>query len=433
MKDALQFHFILLLKWIQDFLLDPILNLLFKTTTKNGPQNSERKYANSAQRVKIRTRGAYSVGTFHSLENYLYTHQSYCHPNVVLKNDRITLQGVDDQFAWFCITEDSVDVNDVTQFPFVWIAQYLMATELIIMPISSFLQLYQEELVRPGNDGRQIIMLFNTTRCGSTLACQMFSKLPNTKSMSEPWPLLIAHSNYVHGNLKAEIYEDIIEACVAFQCKADLGIQRIFYKPPGAAMPVAHIVKKMCPNIKVIFNTRLPKHNVSSLYQIINGPVYESSTSPEIKTIWKRFVALPPHPKDMTKALKKYRNEVIAKLDIDKMDLYIGGCFSSYFYWFLQHRDIYDFVLLYDEWMHYPLIETAKLFDSLGIDKKHLSVALEAFDKDSQNKFFGETDGKRAEVISEDEWRRIDEVFQTFGLPLKHDMSIEEYKSVLYQ
>ena len=86
------------------------------------------------------------------------------------------------------------------------------------------------------------------------------------------------------------------------------------------------------------------------------------------------------------------------------MDLYIGGCFSSYFYWFLQHRDIYDFVLLYDEWMHYPLIETAKLFDSLGIDKKHLSLALEAFDKDSQNKFFGETDGKRVEIISEDEW-----------------------------
>ena len=66
------------------------------------------------------------------------------------------------------------------------------------------------------------------------------------------------------------------------------------------------------------------------------------------------------------------------------------------------------------------------------MDKTQLSLALEALDKHSQNKFFGETDGKRSEIISEEEWKRIDQVFELFGLPLKHSMSLEDYKSLIF-
>ena len=106
------------------------------------------------------------------------------------------------------------------------------------MPTSSLLKLAEET-----QNPKEIIMLFNTTRCGSTLACQMFSKLPNTKVMSEPWPLLTANADFIHGTMNEELYEDVIEACVKVQCKQDINkeIHRILYKPPGAAVPVAHI------------------------------------------------------------------------------------------------------------------------------------------------------------------------------------------------
>ena len=106
------------------------------------------------------------------------------------------------------------------------------------MPTSSLIKL-AKETPNPG----EIIMLFNTTRCGSTLACQMFSKLPNTKVMSEPWPLLTANADFIHGSMTDELYEEVIEASVKVQCKQDVNkdIHRILYKPPGAAMPVAHI------------------------------------------------------------------------------------------------------------------------------------------------------------------------------------------------
>ena len=85
------------------------------------------------------------------------------------------------QYAWFSVTPKDVNVYDLNTFPFIWVGQYLQAQELIIMPIWAFLKLANDELADPGSDGRQVIMLFNTARCGSTLLCQMFSRLPNTR------------------------------------------------------------------------------------------------------------------------------------------------------------------------------------------------------------------------------------------------------------
>ncbi len=65
-------------------------------------------------------------------------------------------------------------------FPFVWAAQYVLAQELVIMPIWALHKL-ADELPDPGEDGREVIALTNTARSGSTLLCQMFHKLPRTR------------------------------------------------------------------------------------------------------------------------------------------------------------------------------------------------------------------------------------------------------------
>ena len=113
------------------------------------------------------------------------------------------------------------------------------------------------------------------------------------------------------------------------------------------------------------------------------------------------------------------------------MDVYIGGCFASYLWWYFQHKNIYEFVLLYDSWMQNPKSETSKLFESLGLSESFVSEALKALNKDSQNKFFGQSDGK-LNIISEVQWVRINGIFENFELPLKHNMSIEEYKSLFH-
>lgn len=132
------------------------------------------------------------------------------------------------------MTDESINVYDLNVFPFVWVAQYLFAKELILVPVWAFEKLANEELTDPGADGRQVFMLFNTARCGSTLLCQMFGRLPNTRSMSEPWATVVAHTNYVQGKIshQGDAYEKIIQACIRLQCKPEIKrkIDRIFFK-----------------------------------------------------------------------------------------------------------------------------------------------------------------------------------------------------------
>ena len=62
----------------------------------------------------------------------------------------------------------------------------------------------------------------------------MFDKIPETRSMSEPWATVVAHVNYNGGLISHQgtDYEEIIKACIRIQCKPEKKsyIKRIFYK-----------------------------------------------------------------------------------------------------------------------------------------------------------------------------------------------------------
>ena len=180
-RDTLFYWCLLLMKYLQRVLLDPILDYFCQYTTLKGGKKERltcKKYETSAQRVKIWARGAYSVPTIHLLHNFLYTHLDYLHPKTVLFHDHVTLMGMDETNAWFCVTDEKFDVYDLSKNSFVYTTQFLNAQELIIIPLWSMVKMVNLEMSqkRP-----EIIFLFNSARCGSTLACQMFHNMPKTR------------------------------------------------------------------------------------------------------------------------------------------------------------------------------------------------------------------------------------------------------------
>ena len=137
---------------------------------------------------------------------------------------------MDENCAWFCVTDESVDVYDLDKFPFVWTTQFEASQELIILPLWSLIQLYVEDLPKTN---LEIIMLFNSARCGSTLACQMFHKLPKTKSMSEPWIGTNLNTVLISGQLNCHDVNALVKACIYLQCKPSIKepFERIIFKP----------------------------------------------------------------------------------------------------------------------------------------------------------------------------------------------------------
>ena len=93
-KETVFYWCMLLFKWIQKYIVDPILDYFGHYTTLDGSRTERlvnKKYETSAQRVKVLARGTYCVPAFHMLHNFFYTHIEYIHPKQILESDSTTL------------------------------------------------------------------------------------------------------------------------------------------------------------------------------------------------------------------------------------------------------------------------------------------------------------------------------------------------------
>jgi len=61
-------------------------------------------------KVKLWYGDAFSPGFEDSLDNWLYTHEKYTHPEIVLHDDNINLMALDGQNVWFSITPKEVSM-----------------------------------------------------------------------------------------------------------------------------------------------------------------------------------------------------------------------------------------------------------------------------------------------------------------------------------
>ena len=94
---------------------------------------------------------------------------------------------IDNNFAVFAVVNGpNKDVLKHTTGPFMYINQFKMCSELIRMPLESFLRLADQV----GDPKGKLVILSNTGRCGSTLLTQLFEALPHTVAISEPEVLL---------------------------------------------------------------------------------------------------------------------------------------------------------------------------------------------------------------------------------------------------
>ena len=166
--------------------------------------------------VKIIYKGAYNAIWEHGTHNFFYFHECYVNPNYVLMHDNVTLQACTATHAVFAVTAPDVNVYDVAKHPFVMLAQYVECKRLVLVPLRAMYRL-SEETGDPTD--REIIGYGMTARSGSTLITKMFSRLPETVAMSEPFALFHAHKWYSRGLIPEDDYPKLILALLRLQFK----------------------------------------------------------------------------------------------------------------------------------------------------------------------------------------------------------------------
>ena len=192
-------------------------------------------------------------------------------------------------------------------------------------------------------------------------------------------------------------------------------------------------MKKACPFVKIVFNTRLTKHSNVSYYQLYTGHHFDNYVD-EFKysseTCWLKtpIPVTSVHNQDhLYQILRRHFYKISFKeIELKPISMY---CLSLLTY--LQNKHSVDYLLIYDDWMKDTEGATENLLEVLNIPKHNLPYAMTAIKKDSQANFFTSRTTSKSNVFNQDQLKRIDWVYQILGLPLTYDMELEKFKSFL--
>lgn len=406
-------------------ILDSIVDFFTGRSILRGTK-AERKKANhadkSAQLVNIRWRAALNWHNLTDLSNFIWTHDSYVDPSFVLADKRIVLYGFDETRVYFSVSEKNL--LDIKIFPFLFMAQFSHANQLIIMPHSSFLRL----AMGMGDLDSSVSIINMTGRSGSTLLCQMVDQLSCTRVISEPWCLLHLNYLYQNGHISQSDNKALLKAGLRMICK----------KEPGEQFD--HLLIKMCPlsgNQFDLFHSFWPKINLflndrhpvdkSRSFKKILANVSTSTIFENWGFLWRIIWWTSSTPLDDPK-LQAKRDQYWSILppwgNVEQVAFTHAGLLAGYF----KNPGIYKQVILYEELIQDPEKIMSEMLEHMGLDEGDLPKALEALKFDSQS---GMQLAQRGSLdkfdLDETTMSNVDRIYQDFGVPMSCKMSREDF------
>ncbi len=339
-------------------------------------------------------------------------HDDYVHPRIIFEPNT-TLMAVNEDSVLFCET-DGVDVHSHDVGPFFYINQFNHVQRLIRIPIHHFVSLMKSEgAERVKEEELNLILLSNVGRCGSTVLTQMFEKLPNTVSISEPEclmpfaadPEMFASkdkgkdgSSKLDPNIASLTRGEILKACIlALICSSNAeedGEKKtnIVIKPKAHAMAITTELDEIFKGrMRHLFLYRHPAQYVTSVSTVFNSLMH-----PVVRTAVMRFsirmnmeAFVLTHFPDHTTRRARALASLMEKVDMTKSTYRFACMFCANVMSMVEHREKsgLDFKLLsYHELIEDPGAVMAEVSRFCGLTEDEEEVAEVALpENDSQN------------------------------------------------
>lgn len=320
--------------------------------------------------------------------------------------------------VWFCVSD--LDVYDAKIFPFAFIAQFVTAKQVVVMTHANFNTLAEE--LGPKLD-IDLTIIHNTSRCGSTLLCQMFSQIPNTRVMSEPWSFMHAHRTYNLKEIGKLEYHRLLRSMVKIHCKPSQGINSIVIKLSLLDSPQVPLIKSIFPKTKLLFIMRHVEPSFESFMRVISQ--LPDPLPSEKNDFWFFYLPFTYDNKEYEAVREKYTKVRRTLSDIYALSLAYGGALMVY----LQNKHRYDHAMLYEDLMKDAIKECQILLTKLDIPDEYTDDALKGMDSDSQKNMFAKTPG--ITYLTDQDWDISDRLQRVLDTPVRKNMTVDELRNVV--
>jgi hypothetical protein len=189
------------------------------------------------------------------------------------------------------------------------------------------------------------------------------------------------------------------------------GYQNLFFQ--------IDLVHELFPESQQIFSLRHPRPSIASFYRLLREPLYDLLES-HWEYFWQFHTPLPLN--------QSWTNELRTSLITNKRPLIemqalgqAGSLACLY-----QSRDKLDLVILYEEFIENPQAMLEMIYSKLGIDPGLVNTCLPALETHSQKNYYGVASSKDYDVISKDDWNRLDQIFLTL-LPFDTNVELDQF------
>lgn len=373
--------------------------------------------------------------------SFITTHSHFTQPDIVL-NKNVHLLSIEPDIARFLECDPDVDLYNSRDFPFLHFAQTANAKRLITIPRSDL-----DVIVSNINiDDREVVWLFHTTRCGSTLWGQIFNSLPNWTTISESQTLY--HSiNYRRTDIsdlqtfaKTEEYEEMVVAWIKMQVSMIPKDQSIFWKSMTLDHHAVPIIQKRFPNQKIMFGYRDTLGSAKSYYKAFGSDPWINFS---LKYFLNRKLTILPPVGRVRGMWFMFSNGY--DLSFCSQTMQTAGTDPSVFEWFtmlwccivtmmrnFQANGVKFKSIKYEELQASPKKTIAGVFDYVGISASLVDTALAAMDRDSQAGAYFSKDNRevnRTWVSTEKSLNMCNHILMKFGFPnLDAEFQMDEQK-----
>ena len=281
--------------------------------------------------------------------------------------------------------------------------------------------------------------------------CQMFSQLPETRVMSEPWAM--QHASIVRDNYRGhpwlydprndniqmseETFSRLITSVTKLLLKYEnkKEVKRVVIKLSVTMGNLVPYIKSAIPAIKCFMMTRHVKVSLESFEKMLRGWGPALTNQKHIVKANNLILNWCPFPYANQKAMivkQKYinMNKESAIPVIVVRFLLLGASLLN----FLQHKHLYTHSVIYEDMMKNTKDELEILYKKLGIPTEFVLYAMKALKFDAQKGTFTQNilvKSNTKEIFTESDWANCDPVFKELGLPISKDMSIEDLRELI--
>jgi len=227
-------------------------------------------------------------------------------------------------------------------------------------------------------------------------------------------------------------YRALIQSAFRLHCKIEPSdvnkVKHIFFKATPYQTPEIKVISKLFPEFVLVFNTRHPVPSLRSFMKF--GEIATTRLFWKLGILWRwlvngkyGFYFEPEFDKDLAPYSKWYMNMTYIEL--------LARIYCRVVKAYFLHKNEYKKVILYEKLCQNPTKELKEIFSLLKVDEKNVALALEALKQDSQNGIFGGIGSMRNKNIPRELWDKWDDLFIEHNLPLRRDISIEEFSDLL--